>query len=101
MGPLVFQTYYPGHICNWLLWVALIQVSIKDVIDKQHYSVDMVLAPVVTAAVWTWLEWVYPESKPLPKRAPGAAADALSPWVVALIVVGLTAAAVAVFVAKS
>jgi DNA mismatch repair protein MutS2 len=101
MGPLVYAAYYPGHACNWLLWVALVQVSIKDVLDKQHYSVDMVLAPVVTAAMWGWVKWVYPEDTPLRHRPPEAPADPLSPWVMALIVVGLTAAAVAIFIGKA
>jgi hypothetical protein len=42
--------------------------------------------------------WVYPEDTPLRQRPPEAPADALSPWVMALIVVGLTAAAVAIFI---
>ena len=49
LAPLALQTYYPGRV-SWLMWLALLQTSLRDVLDKQHYSVDMVLAPVVGAA---------------------------------------------------
>eukprot|EP00879_Flechtneria_rotunda_P013945 GHRR01014564.1.p1 GENE.GHRR01014564.1~~GHRR01014564.1.p1 ORF type:complete len:201 (+),score=33.85 GHRR01014564.1:1051-1653(+) len=101
MGPLVFQTYYPNKFSAGLLWTALVQTSIRDVIDKQHYSVDMFLAVVVTWAVWDWLQWVYPRSQPLPQRPKGAAGDRLNPLVLALIAVALLTAAIAAFVAKS
>jgi DNA mismatch repair protein MutS2 len=97
----MFQTYYPNRFSTALLWIALVQTSIRDVIDKQHYSVDMFLAVVVTWAVWTWLRWVYPESQPLQKRPEGAAADKPNALVLTLVGVGLLTAAIAVFVAKS
>ncbi len=83
------------------MWAALVQTSIRDVLEKQHYGVDMVLAPVVTWAVWSWLDWVYPPSKPLQKRPEGAKADPLSPYVIALIVVAVGAGAIIVFVGKA
>ncbi|WIA17126.1 hypothetical protein OEZ85_014019 [Tetradesmus obliquus] len=101
LGPLMFQTYYPNKFSTALLWIALVQTSIRDVIDKQHYSVDMFLAVVVTWAVWSWLRWVYPEGQLLPQRPEGAAADKPNALVLTLVGVGLLTAAVAVFVAKS
>lgn len=77
------------------------QTSIRDVIDKQHYSVDMFLAVVVTWAVWDWLAWVYPPSQPLLQRPQGQPGDKPNPYVLALVAFGLLTAAVAVFVAKS
>lgn len=101
MGPLVYQAYYPYRGTTALMWVALVQTSIRDVLEKQHYSVDMLLAPVVTAAMWTWLAWVYPPSQPLPKRQEGAAADQLNPFVMGIITCSLAVAAIVVFVAKA
>ncbi|KAF6255128.1 hypothetical protein COO60DRAFT_1702962 [Scenedesmus sp. NREL 46B-D3] len=101
LGPLMFQTYYPNRFSTALLWIALVQTSIRDVIDKQHYSVDMLLAVVVTWAVWSWLRWVYPESCPLQKRPEGAAPDEPNVLALTLVGVGLLTAAVVVFVAKS
>jgi hypothetical protein len=40
------------------MWLALLQTSLRDVLDKQHYSVDMVLAPVVGAAAAAAGAWV-------------------------------------------
>eukprot|EP00775_Hariotina_reticulata_P013409 gene13409-13537_t len=101
LAPLTFQSYYPNRFSTALLWLGLIQTSIRDVIDKQHYSVDMILAVVVTWAVWDWLRWVYPESQPLAQRPEGAAADKPNPFVVGVVALGLLTAAVVVFVAKS
>lgn len=100
MAPLVFQAYYPHKPATALLWVALVQASIRDIIDKQHYSIDMFLAVVVTWAVWAALEWVYPESQPLPAR-PQASREKPHPLVLALIGLGLAGAAVVIFVAKA
>lgn len=35
----------------------------------------MLLAPVVTAAVWTWTKRVYPEDAPVAKRSDSAPSD--------------------------
>ncbi|EFJ40148.1 hypothetical protein VOLCADRAFT_121755 [Volvox carteri f. nagariensis] len=85
LAPLAFRTYYPGRrVCVWVLWLALAQACVKDVVDEQHYSVDMLLAVVVTWAVWDWLAWVYPaEESVLPHRPAGAPADKINPAVVA------------------
>jgi DNA mismatch repair protein MutS2 len=83
------------------MWVALVQSSLRDFLELQHYSVDMLLAVVVTAAVWGWARRVYPECAPLPRRAEGAPADAPNPAVLALIAFTLVTAAVAILVAKA
>lgn len=101
MAPLMFQAYYPNTWSSGLLWVALVQASIRDIIDKQHYSIDMFLAVVVTWAVWRALQHVYPETQPLPQRPATAAGDRPHPLVLGLIAVALTLAAVVIFVAKA
>jgi len=78
------------------LWLAFTHTSIRDIIDKQHYSVDMLLAAVVTTATWHWLEWVYPPSRPLARRAPGAKPDPPHPAVLGLIAFALFAACIIV-----
>ncbi|MEW5308031.1 MAG: hypothetical protein WDW38_000020 [Sanguina aurantia] len=65
LAPLAFRAYYkPAHGSETVQWIALAQACLRDVVDKQHYSVDMILGVFVTWAVWTWLEWVYPPGKP-------------------------------------
>jgi DNA mismatch repair protein MutS2 len=101
LAPLVFQSYYPNRFSSSLLWVALFQASIRDIIDKQHYSVDMFLAVVVTWAVWNALQWVYPEQQPLPPRPASAAPEKPHPLVLGLIGFGLLTATVVIFVAQA
>lgn len=101
MSPLMFQAYYPNKWCSGLLWVALFQASIRDIVDQQHYSVDMFLAVVVTWGVWNALQWVYPETRPLPPRPQSAVADKPNPLVLGLIGAGLLCAGIVIFVAKS
>jgi DNA mismatch repair protein MutS2 len=76
--------------------MALAHTSVRDVIDKQHYSVDMFLAVVVTYAVWNALDWVYPASQPLPARLPGTPPDKLHPAILALLAGILLVAAIIV-----
>jgi DNA mismatch repair protein MutS2 len=97
----MFQTYYPNGFSSKLLWLALLQTCIRDIIDNQHYTVDMILAVVVTSAVWGWTRGIYPEDRPLPKLPEGAEAGRPNTLALLLVVVGLATAAVAVFVAKS
>ena len=54
MAPLAIQAYYPSRPVVALLWAAVLQGSLRDVWEQHHYSVDMLLAVVVTWAVWTW-----------------------------------------------
>jgi hypothetical protein len=102
LTPLLLSSYYPRH--RWvvaLVWTALVQTSVRDFLEHMHYSIDMLLAVVVTSAVWGWSRFVYPESSPLPKRPPGAPPDASSPFVLGVVVFGLLTAAVVAFVAKA
>lgn len=62
--PLLYHDYF-GSKCCWLLWLALLQTSIRTVLEHHHYSVDMFLAVVVTTLVWRELEWVCPIQQPL------------------------------------
>eukprot|EP00198_Chlamydomonas_reinhardtii_P000275 XP_001689610.1 predicted protein [Chlamydomonas reinhardtii] len=85
-----------------VLWLALTHASLRDVLDRQHYSVDMLLAVVVTWAVWDWLEWVYPAGRvALPRRPTGSPPDPLNPAVLALILVCLGVAGVIVIGGKA
>eukprot|EP00798_Chlamydomonas_sp_ICE-L_P024628 gene24628-10250_t len=113
--PLAFQAYYRTRpepetkkstrlptrskvatFVVFLLWAAVVQSSVRDVMERYHYSVDMILAIVVSAASWTWTEWVYPSNSPLPKRPQGGAPDKVNGWVLALVAVGVTVAGVIV-----
>lgn len=63
---------------------------------------DMLLAVVVTWAVWDWLEWVYPAGRvALPRRPTGSPPDPLNPAVLALILVCLGVAGVIVIGGKA
>eukprot|EP00201_Polytomella_parva_P024328 CAMPEP_0175048062 /NCGR_PEP_ID=MMETSP0052_2-20121109/5959_1 /TAXON_ID=51329 ORGANISM="Polytomella parva, Strain SAG 63-3" /NCGR_SAMPLE_ID=MMETSP0052_2 /ASSEMBLY_ACC=CAM_ASM_000194 /LENGTH=350 /DNA_ID=CAMNT_0016312041 /DNA_START=395 /DNA_END=1447 /DNA_ORIENTATION=- len=88
-----------------LLWVAYLHASVHDVYMRQHYTVDMLLAGVVTAAVWTWLRWVYDEDKErLTMDDDVAAEEAKEPpsgLVLGLIAFALTAAAIIVIGGKA
>ncbi|GFR39788.1 hypothetical protein Agub_g273 [Astrephomene gubernaculifera] len=102
--PLAFRTYHPGgwRPGTWLLWAALLHTCVRDVLDEQHYSVDMLLAVVVTWAVWDWVEWVYPPDRQLlPRRPAGTPADRLNPGVVGLILAALALAGVIVIGGKA
>lgn len=59
LTPLLYHSYYKSKCC-WLLWLALVQTSIRTVLEHHHYSVDMFLAVVITTLVWRELEWVCP-----------------------------------------
>ena len=91
-----------GHLVVALLWLALAHASVHDVVQRQHYSVDMVLGVVVTWAVWTWLEGVYPPAaSQLAPRLHGSQADRPNAFVLALIGVALLAAEVIVIGGKA
>ncbi|GAX85052.1 hypothetical protein CEUSTIGMA_g12472.t1 [Chlamydomonas eustigma] len=108
LAPLAHFTYYrtrskgsKGHslikASNSLLWAFLVQACLHDVVGGHHYSVDMILAVVVTWACWSWLHWVYdPVSEKLSPRNNLAPADARNPLAFMLIAVGLVAAGVIV-----
>lgn len=62
--------------------------SVQETVDKTHYSVDMLLAVVLTALVWAWRSPMYPASAVLPARPPGSPRDPL-PWGLVALVVGV------------
>lgn len=102
LAPLLLGSYYPGR--RWVLalvWLALAQSSCRDFLEHMHYSVDMLLAVVVTAAAWGWVRRVYPETEPLQKRPEGAPPDARNAFVLGVVAFGLTTAAVVILVAKA
>ncbi|KAI3427203.1 hypothetical protein D9Q98_007139 [Chlorella vulgaris] len=98
--PLALGTYCP--LPSWrfgpamLSWLAVIKLCIQETVDKTHYSVDMLLAVVLTALVWRWQEGLYPPTA-LPARPPGSPPDPLPLRLVALVLVTL----VVVFVGVS
>mmetsp|Transcript_298 Transcript_298/g.861 ORF Transcript_298/g.861 Transcript_298/m.861 type:complete len:244 (-) Transcript_298:305-1036(-) len=74
VAPLAFQTYYGKGWASSLLWAAVAYSCIRAPITKQHYSVDMFLAVVVTALVWHWAAWAY-DSRPWRQRHKSEGAD--------------------------
>eukprot|EP01023_Acetabularia_acetabulum_P007041 TRINITY_DN12993_c0_g1_i2.p1 TRINITY_DN12993_c0_g1~~TRINITY_DN12993_c0_g1_i2.p1 ORF type:complete len:285 (-),score=4.59 TRINITY_DN12993_c0_g1_i2:86-940(-) len=58
----MYQTYYPG-ILSILLWFVYCHISIRTVLERHHYAVDMWLAAVITILVWKYLEFIYPPSQ--------------------------------------
>jgi hypothetical protein len=62
----------------------------------------MLLAVVVTWAMWDWLAWVYPADEAvLPRRPPGSPRDPLNPGVVGLIMACLIVAGIIVIGGKA
>ncbi|KAH3767023.1 Phosphatidylinositol:ceramide inositolphosphotransferase 3 [Pelomyxa schiedti] len=105
-APLMFGTFYTGprpwaQIVTGILWVVVAQTSVRDILTHHHYSVDMLMAVVVTAACWKWTAWVYsPRAGLLLQRRPGAPRDPMPKWLMIPIVLSLIFAAVLVLVAK-
>lgn len=61
---------------------------LQETLDKTHYSVDMLLAVVLTALVWSWRQHVYPAHERWAPRRRGTA-DPVPRRLVALVVVTL------------
>jgi hypothetical protein len=61
----------------------------------------MLVAVIVTSAVWGWVRWVYPEDDLLPRRPEGAPPDPSNPALVGLVAFGLLTAALVILVAKA
>lgn len=86
--PLAYQTYYGRRGVTALLWAAFAHMCMQDIATDQHYSVDMVVALLVSAACWTWSRGIYPEAVPLQPwpRGPDAAGAARPPVAVVALV---------------
>jgi DNA mismatch repair protein MutS2 len=97
----MFRTYYSNAFSSKLLWIALLQTCIRDIIDRQHYTVNMILAVAVTTAAWGWTRGIYPEDEPLPASRDDKEGGKPTAAALLLVVLGLATAVVAVFVAKS
>lgn len=63
----MFQTYYGGMVSP-LVWLAFMHIMCMEILDKTHYTVDMLLAWVVTYLTWYRLEWVADVSKEISPR---------------------------------
>ncbi|KAL4447866.1 hypothetical protein ABPG75_005085 [Micractinium tetrahymenae] len=90
--PLALSTFYP--LPAWrgdaaaVAWLAVLKLCLQETVDKTHYSVDMLLAVVLTALVWHWRSPAYPASAVLPARSRGSPKDPL-PWGLVALVVGV------------
>jgi DNA mismatch repair protein MutS2 len=90
-----------------VLWTCLVQTALRDALEAFHYSVDMLLAVVVTSAAWEWTRRVYPPDGAAPRggllreRAPGSPPDAFLWAVLAPIGVSLLAGAVIIFIGNA
>jgi hypothetical protein len=90
--PLAITTFYrPADwrlrsVVSLLSWGAVTKLCIQEVVDKTHYSVDMLLAVACTALVWKWREGVYPASGMLKQRRQGSKADPVPRALIALTV---------------
>jgi hypothetical protein len=110
--PLAYRTYATPGLSGWraglsylsisFMWIAFLQASLRDVIDKQHYSVDMLLAAVVVSACWTWTERVYPpQSCQIKARPRGTKADRIRPEVFLLVAVSVAISGIIVIGGKA
>ena len=95
--------WLPAKLLPYLLWTMLVHTAVRDVLEKQHYSVDMFLAVVVTWLVWTQTAWIYDEHR---DRILGDyrhrhrdKKQKLPPMAMAMITVSLVTCAVLLFVA--
>lgn len=88
--PLAFQTYYPQSLRRGgtaaVAWVAVTKLCLQEVVDKTHYSVDMLLAVAVTVLVWHWRSALYPSTETWAKRKPNAVPDAVPRALIGLVV---------------
>jgi hypothetical protein len=90
--PLAITSFYrPADrrlrsIVSLLSWGAVAKLCLQEVVDKTHYSVDMLLAVACTALIWKWREHVYPATAILKHRRHGAKADPVPRTLIALTV---------------
>ena len=90
--PLAITTFYrPADrrlrgIVSFLSWGAVTKLCLQEVVDKTHYSVDMLLAVACTALIWKWREEVYPATALVKQRRQGSKADPVPRTLIALTV---------------
>lgn len=111
LAPLAYQSYaVPGQsgwksVLSYLSivaqWIGFLQASLRDVIDRQHYSVDMLLAAVVVSACWMWTERVYPISCQIQQRPRGTNADEVRPAVLLLVAMSVAISGIIVIGGKA
>ena len=87
--PLAIQTFYPvgwrhGGPVVAVSWAAVVKLCLQEVVDKTHYSVDMLLAVACTVLVWRWRENLY--NTQWHKRKPGSKPDPVPRALIALVV---------------
>jgi MFS superfamily sulfate permease-like transporter len=91
--PLALSTYYPLPAArggpSLAAWLAVAKLCIQETVDKTHYSVDMLLAVVLTALVWRWREPLYPPAATWAPRPSGTPPDPLPARLVALVLATL------------
>lgn len=93
------KTHVMSVVVQAVLWACLAQSAVRDALEAFHYSVDMLLAVVVTAAAWSWTRSVYPPSASVLRERPaGSPPDAFRWAVLTPIVVALFAGAVIIFI---
>ena len=95
----VSRRWRGGGLATTAAWAAVVKLCIQEVVDKTHYSVDMLLAVVCTALVWSWREGMYPAASAVwAKRKRGGAVSsdpvpkvliALTVGVLLLVLVGV------------
>lgn len=94
--PLALHTFGPGaggtrgargrRTAVAVAWLAVAKLCAQEVLDKTHYSVDMLLAVVVTALVWSWRRGAIAASAARWRgRGAGAPADPVPYRLVALV----------------
>ena len=89
---LGIATYCGKRGSGWLAWLGVFKLCLQETVDKTHYSVDMFLAVVTTALVWSWRRGVYDEADERvtwKARRKNSAKDPVPVWLVGSVVVVL------------
>jgi hypothetical protein len=94
--PLAVAEFYPFRWTGapWIpppaavAWAGVVKLCLQEVVDKTHYSVDMLLAVAVTTLVWEWRRSALydPSTAAWRRRKLGAAADPVPRALIALVV---------------
>jgi len=90
--PLALQTFYPQPLLRGspaaVAWLGVAKLCLQEVVDKTHYSVDMLLAVAVTVLVWHWRRGMYPETAMWHRRKPNSSADPV-PYKLIYLILGI------------